>query len=114
VLELRQEASGSGEHSGSLSSQQQRKPDRRQCVLQRYCRLWLQRGMARAWVRWTEYVDQRARSKEVCSKVLRRMQNMKVAGVFDAWSAVCERKRQKACVEPRRAAAAVRRVAAGV
>jgi len=55
--------------------------------------------MARAWVRWTEYVDQRARSKEVCSKVLRRMQNMKVAGVFDAWSAtVCERKRQKAVV----------------
>jgi len=48
--------------------------------------------MARAWVRWTEYVDQRARSREVLSEVLRRMQNMKVAGVFDAWSAtVCER-----------------------
>jgi len=71
--------------------------------------------MARAWVRWTEYVDQRARSKEVCSEVLlRRMQNMKVAGVFDARSADGERKRQKAVGEPRRAAAAVRRVAAGV
>jgi len=65
--------------------------------------------MARAWVRWTEYVDQRARSKEVCSKVLRRMQNMKVAGVFDAWSATrCARESgRRRVVEPRRAAAAV-------
>jgi len=35
---------------------------------------------------------------------------MKVAGVFDAWSAtVCERKRQKAVGEPRRASGCVSR-----
>jgi hypothetical protein len=69
---------------------------RRQVAFKRICCLLLRRLQYRAWVRWSEYVEQHNRANQACKMMLNRTRKLQILCAFQIWTvSTYERKKMR-------------------